>query len=262
MVDRVTVYPDALPLCEDILNTNKNVMVGLGYALQAILGTSTLVDGLACTPTSPATMTVNVATGSIYSLETIDASAYSTIAADTTDSIVKQGISLGVTNLACPAPTTAGYSVIYLIQATFDEVDSGSTVLEFYNASNPSEPYSGPSGSGTSSNTVRKGICAVSLKTGTAANSPTAPSPDAGYVGLYYVTINYGQTTITSASIAPYSGAPFIATKLPALAPIQSPTFTGAPKAPTPGYGDDTTALATTAFVQQSFSEQLLSFSG
>ena len=70
-------------------------MMGLGYALQAILGTTTQVDGLACTPTTPASLAVNVATGSIYTQAAIDATAYGTIAADTVNQIVKQGISLG-----------------------------------------------------------------------------------------------------------------------------------------------------------------------
>jgi hypothetical protein len=35
------------------------------------------------------------------------------------------------------------------------------------------------------------------------------------------------------------------------LAPIASPTFTGTPAAPTPTFGDNTTKLATTSFVQQ-----------
>src|SRR6185312_12697827 len=123
MVDRQIIYPSAIAQDTDLLNTNKNMMVGLGYALQAILGANTLVDGLACTPTSPATLTVNVAGGSIYSLTQIDATAYGSIASDTTDQIVKQGIVIGTQNFPCAAPVTSGQSVVYLVEAAYQDVD-------------------------------------------------------------------------------------------------------------------------------------------
>lgn len=41
-----------------------------------------------------------------------------------------------------------------------------------------------------------------------------------------------------------------IATSIATKAPLNSPTFIGTPAAPTPSFGDDTTKLATTAFVQ------------
>ncbi len=237
-MDRTIVYPGALPLAEDLLNTNKNAMVGLGYALQAILGTSTLLDGLACTPTTPASMMVNLATGSIYSLAAIDASPYSTLPADAADQTMKQGIALGTTNLACPAPTTAGYSTIYLVQAAFAEVDTGPAVLSFFNASNPSQPYSGPNGLGAASNTVRQGKCAIALKASASGTAPAIPVPDPGYTGLWVITVTNGQTAITSSSIAPFAGAPFVNTKLTgrlANVRIQFLTTSGT-YTPTPGF--------------------------
>ena len=59
-MDRILVYPGSIPLDTDILNTNRNSMVALGYLAQAILGTGTIVDGLACSPTAPASLTVSV----------------------------------------------------------------------------------------------------------------------------------------------------------------------------------------------------------
>jgi len=225
MVDRQMVYPGAIPQDTDFLNTNKNVMVGLGYLMQAILGTSTAVDGLACTPTGPATLTVNVATGSIYSLAQIDATAYGSLPSDTVNQIVKQGIVIGTTNFACPAPSTSGQSVVYLIQAAYQDVDGGSTVLPYYNSSNPSVPYSGPGNLGTSQSTVRKGVCVLAVKTGVAATTGTqaTPAPDAGYTGLWAITVANGQSTITSGNIAQLATAPFITPKLSSiLATIQS----------------------------------------
>jgi hypothetical protein len=61
----------------------------------------------------------------------------------------------------------------------------------------------------------------VAATTGT----QVAPAPDAGYTGLYAVTVANGQTTITSGSIAQLATAPFF-TKLPALIPaVQAGAF-------------------------------------
>jgi len=213
------VYVGQIPQDVDQLKQNKNVMIGLGYALQAILGTGTLVDGLACNPTAPASLAVTVGPGSIYSLQNVDGTAYGSLAADTTDPIVKQGIIMSTQTFNCPAPSTSGFSIVYLVEATYEDVDGGSTVLPYYNASNPSQAYNGPNNTGTSQNTVRQGVCNIQVKTGIAATTGTqvTPTPDAGYTGLYAITVANGQTTITSANIAPLSTAPFISPKLPSV---------------------------------------------
>ena len=76
-----------------------------------------------------------------------------------------------------------------------------------------------------SQNTVRKGVCPGRGKAGIAprrAPRPT-PAPDAGYTGLYAVTVANGQSTITSGSIQRLATAPFIDAKLTGgLAAIQS----------------------------------------
>lgn len=211
-MDRQIVYPGAIPLETDLLNTNKNAMIGLSKLAAAILGTSTFLNGLACTPTGPASLQVYVSPGEIYSLQNIDGTAYSSIAADTTHAILKQGISLDQLTLSCPAPATAGQSVNYLIQVAYQDTDSGAVVLPYYNSSNPSQAYAGPANSGTAQNTVRKGVCAVSAKAGVAATTgtQTTPAPDAGYIGAFVVTVAYGQTQITAPNIAAYAGAPFL----------------------------------------------------
>jgi hypothetical protein len=223
-MDRQVIYAGAIPLDTDQLLQNRSTMTGLGFALQATLGTTTIADGLPCTPTSPATMTVNVGAGSIYSLQNVDNSAYGSLTADTTDQIVKQGIIQGVTNFACPAPGTSGFSVAYLVQATYQDVDGGSTVLPYYNASNPAVAYNGPNNTGVSQNTVRKGVCVLTLKAGTAATTGTQviPAADVGAIPLWAVTVSNGQTTITSGSILQLTGS-FVGTKLPnVVAAIQS----------------------------------------
>lgn len=226
-MDRQLVYPGAIPLETDLLNTNRYALIGLGRLAMDLFGVSTSVSGLACTPTAPASMSVKIGAGAIYALENVDDSAFSSLPANTTDQIVKQGIlqTSAHKQLALTAPTTAGYSVIYLIEAAFSEIDGGNTVLPFYNASDPTVAYSGPGGSGAASSTVRQGAVNVIAKPGVASATPVAPAVDSGFVPLYYVTVSYGQTTITTASIALAPNAPFLST-LTAYAPLANPAFT------------------------------------
>ena len=224
-MDRVINYIGAVPRSVDLLSTNKNAMVALGFLMQAVLGTSVSADGLACTPHTPANLTVNVGPGVIHSLQNIDGTAYGALAADTTNQIMKQGISPSTVPLNCPAPATTGQSINYLVQVAYQDTDSEAAVLPYYNASNPSVPWAGPNNTGVSQNTVRKGVCLVGVKAGIPATtgSQATPAPDAGYTGLYVVTVANGQTTITSGNIAQLTTAPFISAKLPAmLSTIQS----------------------------------------
>jgi hypothetical protein len=142
--------------------------------------------------------------------------AYGSLGSDTTDVIMKQGLNLPTVTLNCPAPGTTGMSIVYLIEAAYQDVDSVQIILPYYNASNPTQAYAGPSNSGVAQNTVRTGVCSLVAKAGIAATTGTqvAPSPDAGYVGLYTVTVAFGQTSVTSGNIATLAAAPFIATKL------------------------------------------------
>ncbi|HDX3905872.1 TPA: phage tail protein [Enterobacter asburiae] len=211
-MNRQIVWPGAIPLETDLLNTNKNAMLGLAKLASSIMGSNTYVHGLACTPSSPASMVVNVAPGQIYSLQNIDGTAYSSLPADTTHSILKQGYVLDAQQFTLTAPSTSGYSINYLIQVTYSDVDGGSTVLPYYNASNPSVAWSGPNNSGTAQYTVRQGICTVSLKAGVAATTGTqiTPSPDAGCTGLYVITVAQGATSVTAGNINIYANAPFL----------------------------------------------------
>ncbi len=108
MVDRVMVYTGALPQTLDILSSNKYNLVGMAYGMQAILGTTTIVDGLGCLPTSPtADLHVNIQVGSIYSLVQTDATAYSDLSTDST-TIYKQGINPSIQVLTITPPGTVG----------------------------------------------------------------------------------------------------------------------------------------------------------
>lgn len=199
-------------------------MVSVGKLAAAVLGTSTVVNGLAVTPTAPASLQINVAPGELYALAALEATICGTLPADTTHQVVKQGILLDKTVLGCAPPPTAGQSINYLIQAQYQDVDisldptSGATpvVLQFFNSSNPSQPYNGPNNSGATSNTFRSGSIALNAKAGIAATtgSQVTPAPDAGCVGLFVVTVANGQTTIVSGNITQYAGAPIISETL------------------------------------------------
>jgi phage-related tail fiber protein len=192
-MDRPLVYLRASPLEIDMLNASRDGMVALGWAMQSVLGLSTCLSGLACTPTSPAGLSILIGAGAIYSLQNLDAIAYSALEADTTHNIVKQGLSLDPIPLACPAPVTPGFSVVYLVQAAYQEQD-----ISLNSGSVPSAQ--------------RKGVCVLSIKTGIAAATGTqvTPAADAGSVGLYAVTVAYGQVSVTAANIATVNGALFI----------------------------------------------------
>ena len=220
-MDRQIVYPGSIPLDTDLLSTQRNTMVAIGYLAQAALGTTTVADGLVCTPTAPASLTVTVGPGSIATLGVVDSAPFGSLAADTTDPLVKMGIATGPTPFTLTAPTTSGQSINYLIQASLAETDASPVVLPYYNAANPAVPFSGPTNSGIAQTTQRLQRVQLQLKPSAPANSglQVTPAVDAGWVGLYIITVNYGQSQVDATGIAIYPGAPFIAFKLNTLTP-------------------------------------------
>jgi hypothetical protein len=212
-MDRTLTYPGALPQDTDILQPQRNIMEAIGFALQATFGVNTVVDGLTCTQTSPASMSVVVAPGSIIQNSVVDQNAYGSLAADTTDALVKMGINLTSTTLGpFTPPGTAGQSQNFLIEAAMSETDSGAVVLPYYDASHPSTPYAGPNNTATSQNTKRTQTVNLQIVAGTAATtgSQTTPAPSTGFVGLWIITIANGQSSITNSNITLYPSAPFV----------------------------------------------------
>ncbi len=233
-MDRNLVYPGSIPLDSDLLNLNRNTMVALGFLAQTVLGTSPVVDGLACVPTSPPSLGVIVQPGSITQLSVVDTLSFGSLPADTIDPLVKIGINLQSTSFTLAAPSTSGQSINYLIQATLQEADTTPVVLPYYNAANPSLPYSGPGNSGTAQNTQRIQRAQLQLKAGApaATGSQSTPPIDSGWTGLYVISVAYGQSAITATAINTLPGAPFLACKLPALRPgfasgVQTFTYPG-----------------------------------
>lgn len=199
----------------------QQTMTGIAKVCAALLGTSVTVNGLGCTPTTPATMTVQIAPGELYQLASLEATTCGTLPADTTHQILKQGIRLDTfTTGTFAAPVTSGQSINYLIEAQYQDSDisldpttgTSPVVLQFYNSANPSSPWSGPNNSGSTSNTFRDGAIAYQIKAGVAATtgSQVTPTPDAGWTGLWVVTVPFGASSLTSSNIAQYTGAPIL----------------------------------------------------
>ncbi len=211
-MDRSLVYPGSIPLDSDLLNANRDSMIALGYLAQAVLGTNVVVDGLALRSDCPGVADSHIGPGSITQFSVVDALAYGSLPADTTDPLVKMGINLATTSFTLASPATSGQSINYLIQAAFQESDTNPVVLPYYNAANPAQPYSGPTNSGVAQNTRRIQRVQLQLKAGAPANtgSQATPPVDNGWVGLYVVTVSYGQTAIGAAGIAQLATAPFL----------------------------------------------------
>ena len=175
-----------------------------------MLGTATQIFGATVGPTTPsASLAVVVAPGRIYTQAPIEPSAWSSLPANATLTC-KQGILLSAQTIACPVLGTTGQSVNYLIQGQFQENDSNFQTLSYYNASNPSQPFSGAGNNGIAQPTVRSGQFIVQAKAGTPATtgSQTTPAADSGWTALAVVTVAFGATTITSGNISVASTAP------------------------------------------------------
>jgi hypothetical protein len=220
-MDRNIVYPGSIPLDTDLLSVNRNTMIGLGFLVQAVLGTSVVADGLPCQPTVPASMSIVIGAGSITQLGPVDILAYGSTPADPTDLIMKMGINIGTTTFSLGTPSSVGQSVNYLIEASFQEADGSPIVLPYYNASNPAQSFSGPANSGAPQNTSRTQRVQLQLKPGLPGNtgSQTTPAADSGWIGLYQISVSYGQTQISAVNIVPLPTAPFLTWKLPFLRP-------------------------------------------
>lgn len=219
-MDRIIIYPGAIPLDTDLLSAQRNAMIGLGALAQATLGTSVVADGLACLPTSPASMSVVVGPGSVTQFGSVDQYAYGSLAASASQ-ITRMGSLLDPVTLTLAAPTVPGQAITYCIQAAFLEVDDLPVVLPYYNAANPAVPFSGPTNGGSAQNTRRRQTVQIELKQGApgAAGTQSAPAVDAGWVGLYEIVVQYGQTSIAATAISAFPGAPFLQWKLPQLSP-------------------------------------------
>ena len=218
-MDRTIVNPAQIVRSADLLNTNVNAYIGVGRLAFDMLGGGTSVGGTACTPTTPASTSVVIGTGAIYTPLAVDTATYGSLPSNG-EVILKQGILSATLTLACPPPISPGFSINYLIEGKFQEEDVDPAVVPYFNSANPTQPFQGPENNGLSQPTIRQDQFVIQVKAGAqaATGTQTTPAVDAGFVPLYVVTVAFGQAQITAASISVAPGAPFItATALDAL---------------------------------------------
>jgi len=193
-------------------------MVGLGKLSEAVLGTAQAVAGFTLASTAPASLSAVLGPGVVFQQAQLEATPFSTLPTDS-HTVVKEGHLLDAQTLTFTPPAAAGYAQNFLVEVQYQDADVGATVLPYYNAANPQVGFSGPGGAGTAQNTVRRGAVAYQIKAGVAATAgtQTSPAPDAGWAGIYVVTLAQGATSITAGNITPYAGAPFIPVTLPGV---------------------------------------------
>lgn len=191
-MDRQIQYPAQIPLVEDMLNAQRNAMVGVGHLAGAAFGANTVAaSGFACAPGEGLALTL--APGALLAPGVVDASAYGTLAA-VSSALVRQFISRDPVTLAVPA---AGAT--YIVSAAPQTVDTDDTVLPFYNAADPSVTYAGEGNSGLAAPTARRDEAALSI----GASVPKGSYP------LWQIIVPAGATAITAGMISVASGAPF-----------------------------------------------------
>ncbi|WP_249208593.1 hypothetical protein [Acetobacter okinawensis] len=208
-MDRLIQYPAQIPLVEDMLNAQRNAMVGIGHLAGAAFGANTVAaSGFACAPGEGLALTL--APGALLAPGVVDASAYGTLAA-VSSALVRQFISRDPVTLAVSA---AGAT--YIVSVAPQTVDTDDTVLPFYNAADPSVTYAGEGNSGLAAPTVRRDEAALSIG---------ATVPEGSYP-LWQIVVPAGATAITADMIAVASGAPFYPS-LAAVAPRIVAPFNG-----------------------------------
>lgn len=210
----VTVYTNQVPFESDVLRSNSYRMAAISKLAQTLLGTGInnvdLFNGLPCSPVAPPGLQVVVGVGVGYSFENYADTDYGVLPADTNPNhkLYKQGISLDPVTLNTPAPVGSGNSVIHLVQARFRTQDVNVVTRPYFNSADPTDPLF------NDMSDTRIDDLSITIKLGTEGPSPSPPSPDSGYTGLYYVTVAFGQTVIVPGDITTVPDAPFITESL------------------------------------------------
>lgn len=201
-----------------------------GLELDLAGQTTTVVGGLAATPTAPASLQINLAAGRIYQQAAMDATSYGSLPSDA-DIVQQQGYAPAQSVLLTTAALSAGQSQWVLIEAQFSQVDQVRAgdptggVLYYYNSANPTQPFQGPGGNGQAQNTERLATISIKALYGSPSTtgSEVPPQPEVGWVPLYLIDLTFGQSAILSGNIlvagpsvganvpSNYPGAPFIA---------------------------------------------------
>ena len=218
-MDRQIVYPGSIPLDTDLLNVQRHMVTALGALAGCIMGSGPVADGFSCVP-SAAAYGIRVGPGSLSSPFATDQLPFGSLPADATY-LLRTGVNLTNTELQLQPPSDGGHVLCWLVQGTLVEFDSGPLALPYWNAANPSIPFSGPGNSGAAQNTQRLLRVELSCKPGGPAppGSFAPPPADPGWVGLHCVTTWFGKWTVTADDIVAMPDSPVLAFKLQQLAP-------------------------------------------
>lgn len=230
-MDRPVIYSEEQGRTFDVLSGWREALIAI-CQLEADLSGSLIgqLAGLAGTPTSPATLTINLAAGSVYQQSVVDGTTYGALPSDT-QVIQQQGIAAAQQVTLTTSALSAGQSQWVLIEAQFAQVDEiapgdpTAGLLLYYNSLNPAQPLQGPGGNGQVQPTVRLGTISIRAVFGTPATtgSEVPPNVDNGWLPMYLIDLTFGQSQITSGQIlkagpsvganvpSNYPGAPFLA---------------------------------------------------
>ena len=201
-MDRTLSYAGAIPLIEQFLQAQQQAYIALARSINAVMGEyGTVADGFDYAASST-TLAVTIGPGSLTANGTlvIDPSGFGLLPA-TTVTGARQYLTLGNTTLTLTAGAT---NSVYVEGGT---AQGGGIVLPYYNASNPQQPYAGPSNSGTSQPTLLQDQAVLAVTTGSVPN---------GAFLLYTIVVPAGATAATSGSVSNNSSV-FLTYKLPQL---------------------------------------------
>lgn len=172
------------------------------FIVDAMGSTQTYFTGLAATPATG--LQVQIGVGAVYQYGQIDPTTWAGLAADTWQGSLL-GLSLAAKTLSgFTAPATAGQSINYLIEAQVQVQDVAAVNLPFTNGATP------PATVYASKSPSRQNVVVFQVKAGTAAatGSQVTPTADAGWIPLYAVTVDNGESSLTSGDIVSAANAP------------------------------------------------------
>ncbi|AQS84354.1 MAG: hypothetical protein ABF876_13960 [Acetobacter aceti] len=242
-MDRVIVYPAQVIADTDTLTAQRNTERAIGQVVAMTMGgPGPFASGLAAT-CSGTDLVVNVASGQINEGATADSTAYGTLAADST--VIMRQYTAAAASFTL---TTSSTAQTYYIYATVGLSDTGSTMLRYLDATDNTRTLSGETDTGTAQPTQRAAVATLAISTTT---------PPASAIALWSINLPANATSVTQSMITLNNSSLFYP-KIPALAPKDSPAFTGSPTAPTPASGDSSNLIATTAFITNWASGNLL----
>lgn len=234
-MDRVIVYPAQIVSDTDTLVAQRNIENSIGTAINLVMGwpgSFATGFGLSC---SGSDLVVNIGSGQINVVDQVDGSSYGSLPASSSQ-IMRQFVSSG----ASFTLTSSSSDQSFYISVHTELVDGGAALLRYMDATDPSRTLAGVNNDGAAQPTLRSAAATLSLS--------TSQSTDSSSYAIWRIDLPANATAVTQAMCTMVGGSFFYPT-LPQLAPKESPAFTGSPTAPTPSSDDSSTRLATTAFV-------------